>query len=550
MYLALYRKWRPKNFDDVIGQEHITKTLKNEVVSNKTAHAYLFTGSRGTGKTTCSKILAMAVNCLDLKDGNPCMVCDNCKSIIDGTTLDVLEIDAASNNGVDDVRILREEAVFSPAQCKYRVYIIDETHMLSTSAFNALLKIMEEPPKHVKFILATTEVHKVPATVLSRCQRFDFLRIKTEDIAKRLLYISQNESFDLNEDAAHLIARLADGGMRDALSILDQCVAYSQNVDVDIVSKATGLVLRDYLFDIVNKIEDRDVSYAIQCVNDLYENSKDLQRFVGELIEHYRNLLIVKSSNNYSDLIKCLPEELLSMQQQAQSITLTSIMRCLSILQDCLDKISKNYDKRLCLEMALVKLCSADMDDTISGLTDRVERLEIAIKNGIQIKSVDDNSKHIQNTQTNTTTKKNEDDEKQQLKTQPIQKKDVQAQNAIENEIKQTSQINLIPLDIWPEIIQMLDTTDKMIAMVLSNTTAFTAGDSLFICSDSEIFSQIIKKDNLTKKLKDAIYQKTGVNYKLKIKKTKTQEDNTSNVLDELLLNAQNMGIEIEEKTN
>ena len=221
MYLALYRKWRPKTFDDVISQEHITTTLKREIVSGKTAHSYLFTGSRGTGKTTCAKILAMAVNCPHTVDGNPCMECEICKGIEDGSILDVQEIDAASNNGVDDVRLLREEANYLPAQCKYRVYIIDETHMLSTSAFNALLKIMEEPPEHVKFILATTEVHKVPATVLSRCQRFDFGRIKTEDIAKRVLYIAEHESFSVTEEAAFLVARLADGGMRDALSILD-----------------------------------------------------------------------------------------------------------------------------------------------------------------------------------------------------------------------------------------------------------------------------------------------------------------------------------------
>lgn len=544
MYLALYRKWRPRTFDDVIGQEHITKTLKNEVISNKTAHAYLFTGSRGTGKTTCSKILSMAVNCLNLQDGNPCMECANCKSILEGTTLDVLEIDAASNNGVDDVRILRDEANYTPAQCKYRVYIIDETHMLSVSAFNALLKIMEEPPEHVKFILATTEVHKVPATVLSRCQRFDFARIKTEQIAQRLLYISQNESFDLQEDAAFLIARLADGGMRDALSILDQCIAYSENVDIDIVSKATGLVLRDYLFNVVDMIEQKDASNAISCVDKLYQQSKDLQRFVSELIEHYRNLMIVKSSDKPENLIKCLPDELDKMKIQAQNIPMTSIMRYLTVLQDCLDKIGRNFDKRLSLEMALIKLCSADMDNTVESLLDRIERLEISIKNGIVVNG---------NTEVNSNIKKEVSTNAQEEKQSEIQKVELSKPqptpipvSAKEQSIQQDIEIK--PLDVWPEIIKMLTTTDQMIAMVLRESTAFVGGDSLFISSDSEMFTAIVKKDNFTKKLKEAIYQKTGKHYKLKIKKSSKAIDDKKDILDEMLSNAQNMGIEIDEK--
>lgn len=545
MYLALYRKWRPRTFDDVIGQEHITKTLKNEVISNKTAHAYLFTGSRGTGKTTCSKILSMAVNCLNLQDGNPCMECANCKSILEGTTLDVLEIDAASNNGVDDVRILRDEANYTPAQCKYRVYIIDETHMLSVSAFNALLKIMEEPPEHVKFILATTEVHKVPATVLSRCQRFDFTRIKTEQIAQRLLYISQNESFDLQEDAAFLIARLADGGMRDALSILDQCIAYSENVDIDIVSKATGLVLRDYLFDVVDMIEQKNASNAIACVDKLYQQSKDLQRFVSELIEHYRNLMIVKSSDKPENLVKCLPDELDKMKIQAQNIPMTSIMRYLTVLQDCLDKIGRNFDKRLSLEMALIKLCSADMDNTIESLLDRIERLEISIKNGIVVNG---NSEVNNNTRNELTT--NVKEEKQVLsKNVEVSKPQPTAVSVSAKEQQPVQQdIEIKPLDVWPEIIKMLTTTDQMVAMVLRESTAFVGGDSLFISSNSEMFTAIIKKDNFTKKLKEAIYQKTGKNYKLKIKKASKPTDDKKDILDEMLLNAQNMGIEIDEK--
>ncbi|MDY4191819.1 MAG: DNA polymerase III subunit gamma/tau, partial [Oscillospiraceae bacterium] len=241
MYQALYRKYRPKSFDDVVGQEHITSTLKNEVLTGKIAHAYLFCGSRGTGKTTCAKILAKAVNCPDLRDGSPCGECEICRGIDDGSLLDVLEIDAASNNGVDNIRQLREDAFFTPSMAKYRVYIIDETHMLSTGAFNALLKIMEEPPSHVLFILATTEAHKVPATILSRCQRFDFHRIKSGDIARYLEKIAGKEGVELTHDGALLIGRLSDGGMRDAVSLLDQCISQGSRITAELVSRTAGL---------------------------------------------------------------------------------------------------------------------------------------------------------------------------------------------------------------------------------------------------------------------------------------------------------------------
>ena len=263
MYKALYRKWRPLTFDDVISQEYTTEALKNQIISGKTAHAYLFTGSRGTGKTTCARILAKAVNCRNMKDGNPCLECDICRDADSGALTDIVEIDAASNNGVDNIRDLRDAAVYTPERGAYKIYIIDEVHMLSQGAFNALLKIMEEPPPYVKFILATTEIHKVPATIVSRCQRYDFRRIKAEDIAKRISYIAQQEELNLTEDGAAMIAKLADGGMRDAVSLLDQCSVCAEVINAEAVSTAAGIAGRDYLYDMLEAISDSDAPKAL-----------------------------------------------------------------------------------------------------------------------------------------------------------------------------------------------------------------------------------------------------------------------------------------------
>ena len=271
MYRVLYRKWRPTGFGDVIGQPQVTSTLKNEIKSGRISHAYLFTGSRGTGKTTCAKILAKAVNCLDLKDGEPCGVCENCVGISKGTIMDVVEMDAASNNSVNNIREVLDEVMFTPSEAKYRVYIIDEVHMLTQGAFNALLKTLEEPPSHVVFILATTEVHKIPATILSRCQRFDFNRISARDISARLEYIAKEENVTLDHEAAMLIAAVADGAMRDALSILDRCIGLSENISCDVVREATGLAGRDYLFTLAQAVKEENVPLAINTINELHK---------------------------------------------------------------------------------------------------------------------------------------------------------------------------------------------------------------------------------------------------------------------------------------
>ena len=310
MYQALYRKYRPRSFSEVVGQKNVVKTLKNQISENHISHAYLFTGSRGTGKTSCAKILAKAVNCLNPVNGDPCNQCEICKGINDESIYDVTEIDAASNNGVDNIRDLRDNTAFSPAAAKYRIYIIDEVHMLSGAAFNALLKTLEEPPAHVVFILATTEVHKLPATILSRCQRFDFGRIAAEDIAERLTEISEKESISITKDAALMIAKLSDGAMRDALSLLDVCAASGKEIDERAVLDAAGMSGREYLERLADAIVNKDSEKALTVTAELYEKSKDMARLCGELIEYFRNIMLVKTLKNPENLLVCSANEI------------------------------------------------------------------------------------------------------------------------------------------------------------------------------------------------------------------------------------------------
>lgn len=358
MYLALYRKYRPKTFDDVISQEHITTTLKNQIASGTAAHAYLFTGSRGTGKTTCAKILAMAVNCLSPINGNPCLQCAACREIADGSAVDIVEMDAASNNGVDDVRQLRDEMSYTPVSCKYRVYIIDEVHMLSPSAFNALLKTLEEPPAHVKFILATTELHKVLPTIISRCQRFDFSRIEPKDSVKRLLYVAQQEGFSLDEDAAELIANLSDGGMRDALSLLDRCMNIDGGkVTAQGVRECAGVADSRYLYSFSKMVSAHDAAGCIRLLNDLYADSKDIARIVDELSAHYRDLMLCKAAPDDKGLLGVVSAEYSLLDESAELYTLDDILRCLTLLQQCADSIGKNRQRKTLAEMCLVRMC-------------------------------------------------------------------------------------------------------------------------------------------------------------------------------------------------
>lgn len=363
MYLALYRKYRPRTFDDVISQEHITTTLKNQIINGSAAHAYLFTGSRGTGKTTCAKILAMAVNCLNPRDGNPCLECERCREILDGTTTDIVEMDAASNNGVDDVRQLRDEVAYTPVSCKYRVYIIDEVHMLSIAAFNALLKTLEEPPPHVKFILATTELHKVPATISSRCQRFEFRRVDIADSAERLLSVAENEGVSLERDAAELISRLSDGGMRDALSILDRCISADTHITSEVVRSCAGVADRKHLFAFSEMIARKDTAGCIRLLGELHKGSKDIALIVDELSGQFRDLMLYKTAPGDKDLLTALPDEYGALAEIADMYSLEDILRCLTLLQRCADGIGKVKQRKTLAEMCFVRMCGGGSAD-------------------------------------------------------------------------------------------------------------------------------------------------------------------------------------------
>ncbi|MDY2987988.1 MAG: DNA polymerase III subunit gamma/tau [Oscillospiraceae bacterium] len=376
MYRVLYRKWRPKTFEDVTGQPQVTQTLKQELVAGRIAHAYLFTGSRGTGKTTCAKILAKAINCLNPIDGEPCGTCEICRGIDEGSVTDVVEIDAASNNGVDNIRMLREEAGFTPAMAKYRVYIIDEVHMLSIGAFNALLKTLEEPPAHVVFILATTEVHKMPATILSRCQRFEFKRISPDDSAQRLCYIAREEGADLDDEAALLIARLADGALRDALSILDQCIGVSNHVTTEVVCSTVGIVGREHLYQLVDAAASQNSAKALELIDQLYRGSKDMARLCEELSVYFRNMMLIKTMKDARAFIPVSEEEFQSLTKQALSLSLTAILHGLDTIQDALEKIYRGANARITFEMTMIQLCTPQLDTSAEALLRRIDALE------------------------------------------------------------------------------------------------------------------------------------------------------------------------------
>ena len=356
MYRALYRKWRPQRFEDVVGQRAIVTALKNQITANRVGHAYLFTGVRGTGKTTCAKIFAKAVNCLHPVNGDPCGECEICKGIDNGSILDVVEMDAASNNGVDDIRDLRDETAYTPSACQYKVYIIDEVHMLSTAAFNALLKTLEEPPAHVIFILATTEIQKVPATILSRCQRYDFTRIGPEDIARRVEYIAGEEKLELTPDGAELIARLADGALRDALSILDTCAGVTAKIDADVVRRMAGVTDRSYLFRISDALEAQDGAAALAQLAQLRQQSVDVKRLTEELIAHYRALMLAALPGGQALLSDVSPEEEAQYLEKGPQLGQRDAIRAIRTLGNALEHMTRGSDQRIELELALFSL--------------------------------------------------------------------------------------------------------------------------------------------------------------------------------------------------
>ena len=520
MHKVLYRKWRPETFEDVVGQEHITHTLKNEVSAGRLAHAYLFCGTRGTGKTTCSRILAKAVNCPNQTDGNPCCECDICRGIDEGSILDITEIDAASNSGVDNIRELREEAFYTPTVCKYRVYIIDETHMLSTGAFNALLKIMEEPPDHVLFILATTELHKVPATILSRCQRFDFKRIRSEVIASYLLNISRGEDFTIAEDAAGLIARISDGGMRDAISLLDLCISSSAEVTAEVVRERAGLVGQDYLFDIASAVNSGEVGAVFEVMEGLWEQSIDYQRLCEQLIGFYRNIMVAKAVADPSELIACLSHELEQYKSMAKQLSMPDIMQYLDILQASLVKMSRVSAKRTELEMSLLKLCTVKKAKAEQGqdeMLSRLEKLEKAVKSGSVIAA----------------------------KSAPEAEKPDPMPDS--EEIKRTK---VEPFVKWQEVLDFLMNKNKALHGALVGSVAYTGGDLLLIDA-GDLFAKMMRNDSYTKQsLKEAVLAVTDLKYRLGPYNSKKYEvsGNPLAQLDKLLVKASELGADVQIK--
>ncbi|MGN1051642.1 MAG: DNA polymerase III subunit gamma/tau, partial [Acutalibacteraceae bacterium] len=333
MYQVLYRKWRPRNFDDVVGQKHITETLKNEIISNRINHAYLFTGSRGTGKTTCAKILANAVNCLSLEKGNPCGKCEICREFLQGNLMDIVEMDAASNRSIDDIRNIIEEAAFTPAKAKYRVYIIDEVHMLTKEAFNALLKVLEEPPKHVIFILATTEVQKLLPTIVSRCQRFDFHRISPESMSERISYIAKEENVTITKEASMLLSSVSDGALRDALSMMDRCMGISSNITESVVREAAGLAEKSYLFELSRACINKNVERGLSVVDKLHSQSKDMALLTEELIDHFRTLMLIKTMKNPRTMVAMSDDEFEEALSECDYCSLADIVYFMDVLQ-------------------------------------------------------------------------------------------------------------------------------------------------------------------------------------------------------------------------
>jgi len=384
MYQALYRKYRPRTFDDVVGQEHITQTLKNQVRSDKLSHAYLFIGTRGTGKTTCAKILAKAVNCQSPVDGNPCGQCPTCRGIDEGNIMDVVELDAASNNGVDNVRALRDEAIFSPAGAKKRVYIIDEVHMLSTAAFNALLKIMEEPPAHLMFILATTELKKVPATILSRCQRYTFKRIDTHIVANRLRYVADREGLHMTDDAADLLGRLADGSMRDGLSLMDQVLG-DGNITEESVLSATGLAGSIFTAELLKIIIGRDTAAALQLFARLWNDGKDPAMLLNELATLLRDVLLYLTAPDGCDKLLSGNFNIDTVRSFTGTLGAASLMKHLDTVQSAQEKLKESRNQRMTVELCLISMCDPTLHDDTAGLRARIEELERKLQNGVPV---------------------------------------------------------------------------------------------------------------------------------------------------------------------
>lgn len=582
MYQVLYRKWRPQCFDDVSGQEHIVATLKKEVAENRLNHAYLFTGSRGTGKTTCAKILSKAVNCLDPQNGNPCGKCEICRDIENGSVTDIVEMDAASNRKIDNIRDIIEEVQFKPARCKYRVYIIDEVHMLTTEAFNALLKTLEEPPSHVLFILATTEVHKLPQTILSRCQRFDFHRIPPRDIADRLLYVAGQEGVALHDNAALLAASVADGALRDALSLLDRCMAISSDIDEEVVRNAAGLADKEYLYELAACTINKNTAKSLEIIDRLYSESKDMSRLCDELIAHFRALMLIKSVRNPRDILVMSESELEKAQTQADYLSLADIVYYMDVLSRAYGRMGHGTGDRTELEMAMVKLSAPELDATVEAMAARVTALEKAVKNGIAV------SAKPQSVETEPVSKPEKSAAVAQEK--PEQKSDITpkppAGNADEQkpvtepyreqeakpeprtEIHSSPPApepkpqpprqsapnldeiyrNAKPFPQWIEVVNNIRPISKSTAAAFTGSLAYESGDYLLIDVNNETAFDLLKNSSKRDEVRRAIRETTGRVFRLGPYKKPSAAQKNEDKLDTFKSLIKDSGIEITEE--
>lgn len=556
MYRVLYRKWRPAVFTDVSGQEHITSTLQNEVSSGRLNHAYLFTGSRGTGKTTCAKILAKAVNCLNPQNGNPCGECEICKGIDDGSILDIVEMDAASNRKIDDIRQIIDEVQFKPAKCKYRVYIVDEVHMLTTEAFNALLKTLEEPPEHVIFILATTEVHKLPQTIRSRCQRFDFHRIPPKAIADRVEYVVSQENAEITESAALMLASVADGALRDALSLLDSCLAVSSHIDEEVVRNAAGLVSKTYLFELATAIINKNPTRSLEIIDRLYSESKDMARLCDELVEHFRALMLIKTIKNPRDILIMSDDEFEQAVTQSDYLSLADIVFYMDVLSRAYQRMGRGTGDRTELEMALVKLSATELDGTVEALTARVTALEKAVKRGITVNYAQPAQQSVQAEVAQSASVPNTQTEVEEpfAKPEPEHKKAPVAKPAPEvKPVAQRASVNLdelydnaVPFARWVEVVDSLKSVSRSIAAAFAGSTAYESGNYLLIDTNNELAFDLLRQNGRRAEIKQTLLELTGKNYSLgPYKRSTPKKVEKTDPLNSLVQSLEGSGVEI-----
>ena len=554
MYRVLYRKWRPKLFSDIVGQDQVTVTLKNEILSSRLSHAYLFIGSRGTGKTSCAKVLAKAVNCLNPHDGNPCNECEICQGIDNGSIVDVVEIDAASNNRVDNIRDLREEVNYTPIKAKYRVYIIDEVHMLTTGAYNALLKTLEEPPAHVIFILATTEAHKVPATILSRCQRFDFNRITPDEISRRLKYVCEQENFTIDDAAALLIARLADGAMRDALSILDQCAGKSEEITVRSVSETVGIIGEEHLFEISNAIYEENTQVLLSCIDGLYSRSMDMERLCAELCNHFRNCLICKVSKNPQTLITSTEDEVERYRALCSKFTASQLLYFIDKIRQTQDKLKFSLNRRVDMEVLFITLSKPNFSTDISSIISRIESLERSrLTTSAAVPQVNvEPQPMIKHEPSPTVSEQIVDKPSEKSYSQPDTTSS-EAPNKESAKVDADSNDN-IPFDNWPEVLEEIKKINKPLFAVMISSKAYIRGEYLLIDVANPSFRDYIKKNNLVSVIVDSVFQVCRVRYKIGICKNASEEQPVSqpvppaDPLSGFVNNAKKIGLDVKFK--